>query len=86
MAGSWDHITTGDGKFRSESFTDLIENLDDAHEAAEECFGMVWWLAWQLAEIGDRAGEPSREDTLGVIAEAVQFCKDGLAAGGTEED
>lgn len=84
MAGGWSSITTDDGKFRSETFWNMIDNLGDAWESAEQCYGMVWYLAHQLAEIGDSTGEPSREVVLEIIAEAVQFHKDGRVIGGTE--
>lgn len=42
MAGSYSHITTKKGKFRGIS---LIDNLGDAYEALEECFGMIQVLA-----------------------------------------
>lgn len=42
-------MTTQSGKFRSNSsFVGMIENLGDAYEAAEECFGMVQLLAHTL--------------------------------------
>lgn len=37
MAGSYDHICDDDGSFRM----DLIENMGDAHEALEECHGII---------------------------------------------
>lgn len=42
MAGSWKHLVTKKGKFRGVS---LIDNLGDAYEALEECYGMIHWLA-----------------------------------------
>jgi hypothetical protein len=87
MAGSWDHMTTSKGKLlNNEQFTQMIENLGDAYEAAEECYGMVWYLAWQLAEIGDREGKPSHADILGVITEAVQHHQYGLKLGGVQKE
>lgn len=35
MAGSYNHVTTDDGRLRTETFADLIENLGDAYEAVE---------------------------------------------------
>ena len=87
MAGSWDHITTDDGKFRSQTFTDLIENLGDAHEAAEECFGMVQYLADRLALASGAGGRNSvAADRRRFIREAEKHYKDGVALGGTEEE
>lgn len=46
MAGSYNHATTDSGNLRSnESFIDMIENLGDAYEMAEEMYGMIWYLA-----------------------------------------
>lgn len=54
MAGSYSHATTDDGNLRSnKSFVQLIENLGDAYEMAEEMYGMIWWLA---------DGDPARVD------------------------
>jgi hypothetical protein len=45
-------MTTGAGRLRSNgSFTGMIENLGDAYEAAEDCYGMVQVLADRLAEL-----------------------------------
>jgi hypothetical protein len=48
MAGSWNHITDNEQRLRYDDHT--IENLGDAIEAFEECYGMVWWLAARLVE------------------------------------
>lgn len=42
MAGSYSHIVDEQGRFIG---TRLIENLGDAYEALEECYGMIWLLA-----------------------------------------
>lgn len=42
MAGSYDHIVDKEGRFIG---TRLIDNLGDAYEALEECYGMIQWLA-----------------------------------------
>lgn len=81
MAGSWQHMTTKSGKLRNnENFCDMIENLGDAYEAAEECYGMIWWLALQLAVY------EGREATLGIIRRAEEHYKDGLHLGGVQKD
>jgi hypothetical protein len=50
MAGSYRHATTDDGKLLSnKDFIEMIENLGDAYEMAEEMYGMIWWLADQIA-------------------------------------
>lgn len=48
MAGSWGHITDDQGRFRG---LGTVENLGDAYEALEECYGMVWLLASQLEQV-----------------------------------
>lgn len=46
MAGGYNHIVTEDGNLRSnKAFVNMIENLGDAYEMAEELYGMVWFLA-----------------------------------------
>lgn len=47
MAGSYNHITNDDGKWAG---TNLIENLGDAHEALEQCYGMIQVLSWVLED------------------------------------
>ena len=86
MAGSWNHMTTGSGKLRNnETFNGMIENGGDAYEAAEECFGMVWYLALQVAELG-HGGEVDRDRLLAIISRARENYKDGLRLGGVQKD
>lgn len=84
MAGSWNHMTTRSGKLRNnETFAQMIENLGDAYEAAEECYGMIWWLASALAR--DSAGNDGpRESVLSCISEASESYRDGLRTGGVQ--
>ena len=42
MAGSYSHITSKSGKFIG---TSLLDNMGDAYEALQECFGMIQVLA-----------------------------------------
>lgn len=56
VAGSYNHATTAHGNLRSnESFIQMIENLGDAYEMAEEMYGMIWWLAHNAEEFDDPA-------------------------------
>jgi hypothetical protein len=72
-------MTTKSGKLRNNtSFCGMIENLGDAYEAAEECYGMVWWMARALSE---REPDISREQW---IARAEQNCREGLRLGGVQ--
>lgn len=61
MAGSYNHIVTRNGNLRSnEQFVNMIENLGDAYEMAEELFGMVWFLA-QSSDDPKAAVEAARQ-------------------------
>lgn len=84
MAGSWRHMTTKNGKLLSSArFCDMIENLGDAYEAAEQCYGMIWWLASALAR--DAAGnDGDRQAILSYISEARESYRDGLETGGVQ--
>lgn len=74
MAGSYNHAVTKQGNLRSpESFSDMIENLGDAYEMAEEMYGMIWFLADQA--LGD---EPPSEAQREMVERARQNYKTGL--------
>jgi hypothetical protein len=82
MAGSWRHMTATQGRFlNNENFTGMIGNLGDAYEAAEECYGMVWWLAETIAGPG-----ATRAQILGVIRRAEEHYLDGLRLGGRQRE
>jgi hypothetical protein len=50
MAGSYNHAVAHDGQLLcNEHFVQMVENLGDAYETAEEMYGMIWWLAAQLS-------------------------------------
>lgn len=86
MAGSWEHMVTREGRLlNNENFCGMIENLGDAYEAAEECFGMVWWLAGQLADIEDPVGQPARGQVLAIVRQAQESYRDGLRLGGAQK-
>lgn len=73
-------MTTDDGQFRNnETFNQMVENGGDAYETAEECFGMVHWLAQELADLLGM----SRAD---VIEAARHRYEDGLRLGGREPE
>lgn len=87
MAGSWNHMTTGSGKLRNnETFNGMIENGGDAYEAAEECFGMVWWLAERLLAATSRGGPPERARVLGFVQAAQENYRAGLKLGGVQRN
>ena len=69
MAGSYNHATTKNGRLRSnESFVDMIENLGDAYEMAEEMWGMIWVLAQQA------------DDPIAAVEDARQRWNEGRPA------
>jgi len=72
MAGSWNHIVTKRGQFRG---VELIDNLGDADEALEECYGMVWLLAHSITELTGELGT----DAAAHIEDARAHYKDGIA-------
>ena len=81
MAGSWQHMTTRSGRLRdNESFCGMIENLGDAYEAAEECFGMVWYLARLIAV--QHRDDPARQNLMDFIEQARVNYREGLREGG----
>jgi len=91
MAGSWRHMTTRTGELRDpKSFNGMIENGGDAYEAAQQCYGMIWYLASVVAQYRSmeaaQAPSPSREIMLGVINEARLHYKDGLKLGGVQRE
>jgi len=47
MAGSLNHIIDENGVFTM----DFIDNLGDAHEALEECFGIISYLTMHKPEL-----------------------------------
>lgn len=58
MAGSWQHVVNANGTFiDNDRFPDMIENLGDAYEALEECYGMIVWLTNGDAEQINEANE-----------------------------
>lgn len=54
MAGSYKHVTAPDGQLLPRGRT-LLDHLGDAHEALEEMYGAIWWLATRLAEGSEHA-------------------------------
>jgi hypothetical protein len=86
VGGSWDHITDDQGRFTG---TALIDNLGDAYEALQQCYGMIQYLAQEIAE--DWAAEqPDAEqiavERADVIEDARQHAADGLALGGQVDE
>jgi hypothetical protein len=73
MAGSWRHATDDQGRLISNSeFVDMIENLGDAYEMAEEM--VVSLASYQIM--------PHNEDVLAAIERARGNYRAGLELGG----
>lgn len=89
MAGSWSHMTTDDGKLReTESFHGMLEDGGDVYEAAEECFGMIWWMAKEIDRLLNEGQPlaPDRTDLSLIISTAVHNYKTGLVLGGVQTE
>jgi hypothetical protein len=86
MAGSWRHMTTEQGELlNNENFCGMIENVGDAYEAAEECFGMIWWLASAFEESAEWGSVThTREMVLDTIRRAQDHYREGLELGGVQ--
>ncbi len=81
MAGSYLHCVTDSGRLRSrKSLANMLENGGDVHEAVEELYGMVWWLAHELAaaQQGRRLTSAPPELTRQNVEAARQRYRDGL--------
>lgn len=89
MAGSWSHMTTNDRKLRNvENFHSMLDTGGDVYEAAEECFGMVWYLASALANAyaANSLQVIDRDDAAVFVEEAWMNYTEGLALGGVEDE
>lgn len=74
MAGSWNHFVDDAGRFDGSGF---LENDGDVVEALREAYGMVWWLANQMA-LARQNTDP--EMRLMIVEWARQSYKGGLRA------
>ena len=87
MAGSWASITDDDGRYYGAG---SIEHGGDAEELAQDVFGMMWWLAAQLAaqEVRDEASPEFRAAALRWIEVAGEprHTREGTELGGTSPD
>lgn len=87
MAGSWGHIVNEDGTPResADGQPDYAHDLDpysgDVHEALEECYGMVWFLAAHVSTLIEHTDTARRESVLDIIKTAQGNYSDGVAMG-----
>jgi len=81
MAGSYGHVVNKHGGLISnEKMNGMLENGGDVYEAVEEMYGMIWWLATQIAnEQFGAAADPA----LYVDAAQTEY-KTGLAESPTK--
>jgi hypothetical protein len=80
MAGSWGHMTTETGQLANPAhFHDMLDTGGDVYEAALQCFGMVNWLAEQLAQ-----ASPGNLNRYEAIEDAIAHSREGAALGGVE--
>ena len=85
MAGGWGSITDEDGRY---SGAGGIETGGDAEELAEDVFGMMWWLAAQLATQEVQPGPGFRAVALRWLRAAAELSatREGSRLGGTSPD
>lgn len=87
MAGGWASITDDEGRYYGAS---SMDTGGDVEEFAEDVFGMVWWLAAQLAgqEIRDEASPEFRAAALRWISVAgeLRHTREGAELGGNSPD
>lgn len=85
MAGSWNHVINDDGTpYEGEyGMGDLLENGGDVNEAVEEMYGMIWWLAREVARLRVRSYplEPPRGHALAEIETARDHYRAGIELG-----
>lgn len=76
MAGSYGHVTDDEGRLLSnEDVVSMLENGGDVYEAVEEMYGMIWWLAYTLAE---ERGEPTMQVQRNLVESARVDYLDGI--------
>lgn len=86
MAGSYKSVITRNGNFKSnEALINSLETGGDMFEAAEEMYGMIWFLAWQsvaphipIAQF--KSFQYAREMVKDLVENARQNYEVGLAA------
>jgi hypothetical protein len=86
MAGGWRHVTDEQARYRGSG---TLEAGGDVEEFARDMFGMVWWLAAQLAalEVSQAADdEVLREHALPWVRVAGEYTPEGFALGGRAGD
>jgi hypothetical protein len=90
MAGSWNHVVNVDGTpYEGEcGMGDLLENGGDINEAVEEMYGMIWYLAREVALLRARAYplRPPRSSVIFEIQHAQANYKKGVILGKGEEE
>jgi hypothetical protein len=87
MAGGWPSITDEDGRYYGAG---SMDTGGDVEEFSHDVFGMMWWLAAQLAgqEIRDEDSPEFRAAALRWITVACEprHTREGAALGGTSPE
>lgn len=79
MAGSYGHVIDEDGGLRSSfDVADMLENGGDVYEAVEEMYGMIWYLATELALAPSVWSNFSPDDPMEMIQNAIDNHHIGL--------
>lgn len=90
MAGSYNHIVEEDGRLsNSETINGMLECMSgDVVECVTEMYGMIWWLAEQLAQSYWPTSLTRAEVQEMIVKEAQSNYQIGLAVspGIVEED
>jgi hypothetical protein len=82
VAGGWGNITDEDGRYYGAG---TMDTGGDVEEFARDMFGMVWWLAAQLAALEVSAvAAPAiiREAALPWVRVAAENTPEGFGLGG----
>jgi hypothetical protein len=86
MAGGWGSVTDEQDRYRD---ADLMDTGGDVEEFARQVFGMVWWLAAQLAALEvSPAATPAltRAAALPWVRVAAENAPEGFELGGLAGD
>jgi hypothetical protein len=83
-------MTNEDGELlKVEQFHNMVEPGGDMYETAEECFGMIWEMAYELAEwrhgLAGRDIQPTRAQMMEIIRGVENNSDNGVEIGGVGE-
>jgi hypothetical protein len=85
MAGSYNHCVTDKGKLRNpRGLAGMVETPGDMWEAAEEMYGMIWFLADYIARHEEDLGHDA-STTAQWVERARQSYMEGIRASPGEQ-